>query len=289
MATVPSIVNSTSSWINGGSTLAVTVPAGTANGHLLLLFVATDNRGVITTPAGWTLVDAQVSTGSGNAVLYTFKRTAASEPASYSVSNSNPGQWSAAMVAISGHNGVGAFLSAYSTFGQTITAPAITTAADSMAFTAISLDNSITVFPDGETQVQYVSAATSGRVGVWVGSQSPTAAGTFGPKTATSGGFPSWSAINIEVLGAAGSIVTASATMAATGGVAASGSSAANAAGQFTANGSVAFGNGTVGGNQPQLVIPCDYRGLVIGASHVGLDAPIIHRGLSVATAWRSA
>ena len=202
----PTIGNSTQAFVNSGATITINVPSGTANGNLLLLFASTDNRSTVTTPTGWTLVDAQVSTGSGNSVLYTFQRRANSEPASYNITNSSgTAQWSATMVAISGADGVGAFSSAFSTFGATFNTPAITAQDQSYIFSTVAVDNSITLGPTGVTLLQEVTAATAGRNGIWMGDVGPVSAGSFGPYMFTSGGFPSWAGITVEVFGSPGS------------------------------------------------------------------------------------
>lgn len=199
-ATPPTLGNSTSAAVTGAASGSISVPSGVVDGNLLLLFVATDNRFTASTPAGWTLVDAQVSSGTGNSVLYTYRRTAASEPASYTVSISGAGQWAMSMIAVTSHGGLGLVQSSASTFGQTFATPSIYTSAESVILTALALDNSLAELGDGLTQVQYVTAAASGRVGVWLGRQGPVTAGTYGPKTTRSPNFPSWSGVTLEIL-----------------------------------------------------------------------------------------
>ena len=92
-------VNSTTAQqeTTGGGTLTLGVPAGIADGDILLAFVVVDfGSNVPAAPSGWTLLDSQ-ATGPSVASYY---RVASSEPASYNWTLANAGVGS--MVAYSG-------------------------------------------------------------------------------------------------------------------------------------------------------------------------------------------
>ena len=70
----------------------VSLPAGTADGDFLLLIIRTlvgDSLPV--PPSGWTAIDSFETTSPYQTDLHIYRRTAASEPASYVVSNSGNG------------------------------------------------------------------------------------------------------------------------------------------------------------------------------------------------------
>ncbi len=63
------------------TTTTISVPAGVANGHLMLAVVATSGTGPVGAPAGWTTIGSAFSQGSINGRL--AYRVASSEPGSY--------------------------------------------------------------------------------------------------------------------------------------------------------------------------------------------------------------
>jgi hypothetical protein len=69
------------------SSLTVAVPAGTANGDVLLLFGTNSQPTDYSTPTGWTLLDKPVVSAVGESALY--YRVASGEPASYILSTSS--------------------------------------------------------------------------------------------------------------------------------------------------------------------------------------------------------
>lgn len=114
------LVGSVSTGFNGGgSSTSVNVPAGVANGDLLIAQINGYKSGgvgvsVPNTPAGWTLIgEAQTSGGggAGNVALGVYYRVAASEPASYSLSNNGAGDTyvDAAIMALRGVDTVSPF------------------------------------------------------------------------------------------------------------------------------------------------------------------------------------
>lgn len=64
------------------------VPTGTINGDLLLWWVACASSGTYTFPAGWTVIHTGTSGGSPNVNVGLAWRVAASEPATYTVTQS---------------------------------------------------------------------------------------------------------------------------------------------------------------------------------------------------------
>src|SRR5690348_11908495 len=83
-----SIVGSvtTGSQTNSGTqSFSLAVPTGVQDGDLLLVFHGTDGgtAGTLTPPTGWTLVRNDNDDGSVTQRLVCYRRTASSEPASY--------------------------------------------------------------------------------------------------------------------------------------------------------------------------------------------------------------
>lgn len=88
-----SIVNTTTAVQNtAATTITINVPSGVANGNVLVLMVMSNN-GTWTTPSGWTV---WLANGNNRAIYY---RTASSEPASYTITQSASQTASACMVA----------------------------------------------------------------------------------------------------------------------------------------------------------------------------------------------
>lgn len=81
--------------VNSGSgayTGNVAVPAGVADGDFLLLVVRnTRADATIATPSGWTSITAHEKTSISHSDLRLFRRDAASEPSTYTISNDGAG------------------------------------------------------------------------------------------------------------------------------------------------------------------------------------------------------
>ena len=200
--TPPTLVG-TSSAASVGNNVTITVPAGTSNGNLMLLFACTQGSNSVTTPSGWTLELAVTGGGAGNSTIYMFSRTASSEPANYVVVNSGSA-WAASMAVFSNHGGLGNFAGNFNVVTSNFDITQVSMSLDSFAVTAFCFDNpSFTRKPDGVTQQQYVDNPTTGRNATWLGTQGPLTAGTYGSKRASSGGAPSWAGINVEIKAAA--------------------------------------------------------------------------------------
>jgi hypothetical protein len=88
-----SIVNTTTAVQNtAATTITINVPSGVANGDILVLMVMSNNA-TWTTPSGWTV---WLANSNNRAIYY---RTASSEPASYTITQSASQTASACMVA----------------------------------------------------------------------------------------------------------------------------------------------------------------------------------------------
>jgi hypothetical protein len=91
----PSTTNNTAA----GTTLTVNVPAGIANGDLLIWHMIANNATVASTPAGWNVVKTGTTTTHNQSI---FWRVAASEPASYTHAALTSAKWTFSMYAFSG-------------------------------------------------------------------------------------------------------------------------------------------------------------------------------------------
>ena len=82
----PTLINTTTAVQNtSATTISVNVPAGTTNGDLMILLVCSAiGSNTWTTPSGWTLW-SPTTNANGRAIYY---RTASSEPASYTITQS---------------------------------------------------------------------------------------------------------------------------------------------------------------------------------------------------------
>lgn len=123
-AGTPILVNSTSAVQNTASTtITVNVPSGTANGNLMILVVASSSGAITwTTPSGWTVWN---STFQGRAIYY---RTASSEPASYTITQSS--SFTSSAYILTYRNATIDVMGAYSSSGSPSIAPSITTTAN---------------------------------------------------------------------------------------------------------------------------------------------------------------
>ena len=87
-----------------GSTSSVTsfatnVPAGVADGDLLIWTLVGNNVTVAPTPSGWNVWQANTTTGLNQS---TFYRVASSEPSSYTATGLTSARWGSAMLALRG-------------------------------------------------------------------------------------------------------------------------------------------------------------------------------------------
>src|SRR5258708_31357102 len=88
----------------GGSTLTISLPAGTTSGEVMVAHIIVQTAGnTITRPAGWSLVLRQ-DTGSAIATASYVKVAGSSEPASYTWSFGTAGQASGGIASYIGVN-----------------------------------------------------------------------------------------------------------------------------------------------------------------------------------------
>ena len=180
-----------------GSTLVINVPTGTVNDDMILLGVVTRSANTVTTPTGFTLVGSALSdTVSSSARLYVYQRTAASEPASYTVTLSGAQAAAAAMASYSGAASVDASLGTIDTAGDTsLTADAITTTvADTMIVYFGSVNGSASVGditpPTAMTERGEIESTGTRLLRLEIADVAQAASGTTGAKTATIAAAP---------------------------------------------------------------------------------------------------
>ncbi len=90
-----------------GTSVTANVPAGVVNGDLLLLILGLGlDTAAPTTPTGWTLERSRDDATNGQG-FRVYKRIAASEPSSYTVTLGVSSDWAATIVAYSGTTAIG--------------------------------------------------------------------------------------------------------------------------------------------------------------------------------------
>ena len=182
-----------------GSTIAVTKPAGTVSGDVMLASITVvSNASTVATPAGWTLLLNTNQTGTNTSRLYTFYLIAgATEPGSYTwtVSGTNIG----AVAAIASFSGVDISASPIDASAGQATASSLTHTAPSVT-TTVAGDMLVTVHefasartwtpPSGMTEiVDRASQAKGGNgVSLEMNTESRAVTGATGTRTATAAG-----------------------------------------------------------------------------------------------------
>jgi len=178
---VLTLVNTTTAVQNtAATTITINVPSGVINGDLLVLMVMSDN-GLWTTPSGWTVWFAN----SNNRAI--FYRTASSEPASYTITQSNSDTSSACMIACS--NAAIDVMGTIGSFNSPSVAPSITTTAnDAFVFDYIAVNSAsrTVTTPTGFTSVASDSDSTSPSYALFYKTQAT--AGATGTVSATVSG-----------------------------------------------------------------------------------------------------
>lgn len=125
---VPNIVATTTASTTAGNDLdlVVTVPTGTANGALMLLAVYVVNSSdTVATPSGWTLTSGPNDVTGVRS--YLFRRTASSEPASYTLDKTGANDIFRADIVTVAHGAFDAFGATGNTSSTTANVPAVTT------------------------------------------------------------------------------------------------------------------------------------------------------------------
>lgn len=173
----PALVGSSKIAAINAQSQSIAVPAGIANGHLMLLKLGMKASGAPVTPSGWTLVGSDVVNTGNNAGLFVYKRTAASEPASYTVDSGAINSWSMEMSVYSGASAVSALSSAHSTFTTNLAGPTLTATANSLIEHIGVFDQDSITAPSGTTLQQQTTSA-AGYFGLTVAHEGPVSAGT---------------------------------------------------------------------------------------------------------------
>lgn len=182
----------------GNSATTIAVPSGTTTGDLLVLIlqVSKESLSAPTTPTGFTQVGATATVGTGaNGASKVCYRFAASEPATYSISQTGGGTIVPFMYALSGVDTTTPFdvnpTWAASTAGTTAVAPSITTSTPG----AVLLTCHAVLGSTGPNSWSTPSGMTVGVVGrsgnyenAAVFSQTLTSTGATGTRTSTANG-----------------------------------------------------------------------------------------------------
>lgn len=151
-----SIVNTTTAVQNTASTtITINVPSGVVDGDVLVLMVMSDN-GTWTTPSGWTV---WLASANNRAIYY---RTASSEPASYTITQSVSETASACMVAC--NDAAIDVMGTISANASPTVAASITTTADNafvFDYIAVNAASRTVTTPTGYTLLASDSDATS--------------------------------------------------------------------------------------------------------------------------------
>ncbi len=188
---------SSSTDANGSATtLQIAVPPGTVNNDVMIAGITVrPYTAVITPPAGWTLVLRQDQTASTDSSIAVYRRTASSEPASYTWSFNTSTGSGGGIMSFSGVDtttplDVAAAGASSGAAALTAAAPSVTTAsANTMLVTFHALPNSDRWTPPaGMTEAfDVASLAPSNGVGISIEANYAiqAAAGASGTKTAT--------------------------------------------------------------------------------------------------------
>lgn len=183
---------------SAATSITISVPAGTANGDILLMGIALAGTTTITTPAGWSVVATADNHGNadGNGgYARAFSRVASSEPASYTVSFSGSSTAAGAIRGYTGGNTTtptdGSNSTAAGIAVTTLTAPSVTTTVDGDMIVCFLAD----LFggtPSVNSPLTHASTGEGGgSVGFVSGDWAQSAHGATGTFTATDAGGPS--------------------------------------------------------------------------------------------------
>ena len=205
--------------------LVVPVPAGVANGDILLMAVfLTATTGVITSPAGWNIIFANsVPASSTSSHASIFWRLASSEPASYTITTTS-GRATGVMIALTGADTAAPIdvsgSAVDTTAGLTAVAPTVTAVTAGMLFTFAGgrvLPNASNVAwalasQTEDADITAILAANSGS-SLYAGHEQLSATGATGTRSpvATIATTIDWVAYNVVIKAAAVSAPTGTA------------------------------------------------------------------------------
>lgn len=175
MAT-PTFVGSSTRSADG----ALTKPAGTVDGDLVLIFCTSNSSGSYTTPTGFTILSAR--TGVSGASFILFQRTVSGDGASWAVASSSTGYWLS--IVLRGQDSTQP--DAGPATAASLGAPSVTAvAADSLLVCFWGCLNSVTMTPPASMTKRGGFAGTRSNM---VATEDLTASGATGTRTRAAGG-----------------------------------------------------------------------------------------------------
>lgn len=176
----------------------VPTPAGVQDGDQLLCAVVTRDNTGFQTPAGWTLVDSQVSFGTTWETIYVFKKIASSEGASTTFQTIGAAYkpLSGIMLAFNGHGGIGNTNKNTGFAPTSLNTATVTATAGSLIVSFCAASNSIT--PPGTGTAG--GNVTNGRPYLAAEIHGPEAGGTTTARTFSFSSGSACASITVEVL-----------------------------------------------------------------------------------------
>ena len=201
---------------SGAKTLVINVPAGTAQGNVMMATVTVTGTTAPTTPSGWTVAKSSTGTALRQATYY--RVAGASEPASYSWSLGSSRAAAGGIVTYSGVNQtapVDATATANGASGNAEVASVTTSAANDQVLAIVSFAAATTVSADPSTTERYEDSSTS--TASEAADFAQAAAGATTAKTATPGSSGSaWIAATVALRDASQATLSISTTAAPT-------------------------------------------------------------------------
>ena len=202
----------------GSSPFVMNAPAGLTDGDVMVAFTECgreSSRGAQVGPSGWTnTVSNNQETGPSHNFQCWTKTATASEPASYTWTNTSGGAWAGTILAYSGVGAIGATASgAEVTLDTTITHDGLTTTTDNaIAIYAYAVNESssptripLTAHASTTKRGEANSTVTAVGMGVTACDETRATAGATGDRSATTAGGNSTNTwIGIELVAASG-------------------------------------------------------------------------------------
>jgi hypothetical protein len=179
-------------------TQVINKPTGTVDGDLMLLKLAVRVGVTPVTPAGWTFVASEIRAAASNSGIYLYKKTAASEPSTYTLDVGSVSFFSAEITSYSGSSGVIATSSTFSNSSASLAGPSLTALTGSLIENFAAFDQDTLTPPASTTVLQTVTSATA-LIGCCAVIEGPVSAGATTARTFTSAAGSSWAVMAIEV------------------------------------------------------------------------------------------
>lgn len=207
-AAAPSFRSYTSNVLgSNGTSLAINLPSGTAQGDFLLAAIATDGAATFGALTGWTLLNTGNSSSECTLAVY-YRFAGWGEPANYTFTWTGGEQAAGTIVCYSGVdagspiNVSGVDTGTGTSTPTTVTAPAVTTTvADTMVVRVYGADDDATSTPpSGYTEEVDISSNTGGGTcSLGLADASQAAAGTTGPGAFSYQDTEQWRAMTIAL------------------------------------------------------------------------------------------